>query len=49
MYMSIYKDDKDVKLTPEEWKYYQELRKIYHPPAYVPHLKPFKRNKFKRK
>jgi len=47
--MSIYKIDGYVNMTPEDRKYYQEVRKKYYPPEYVPHLRHFKKNKYKKK
>ena len=47
--MSIYNVDKNVIISPEDKKWYLELRKKYYPPEYVPHLRPFKKRNFKRK
>jgi len=47
--MSIYNVDKNVIVSPEDKKWYLELRKKYYPPEYIPHLKKFKSNKYKKK
>jgi len=49
MYTSIYSVDKGVIISAEDKKWYLEERKKYYPPEYVPHLRKFKNNKYKRK
>jgi hypothetical protein len=47
--MSIYNVDKNVIVSAEDRKWYQVLRRKYYPPEYIPHLKKFNKNKFKKR